>query len=82
MEEIGLYTIERWGFDHWVTYLNMLTEAFETIAMLPHIGKPLAGIQENVRSYSVGRHMIRYTTEPDGSVTIVRVLHVRRMPPR
>ena len=79
LEEIGIYTVERWGFDQWVTYHNMLTDAFETLERFPDLGKALPGTQQHVRSYGVGRHMIRYKVEDDGSVTIVRVLHMRRL---
>ena len=53
LEDIGIYTVDRWGFDQWMTYLNMLTDAFQTLERFPQMGKTLPGTQQNVRSYIV-----------------------------
>lgn len=79
LEDIGIYTVDRWGFDQWVAYLSDLTDAFEMLGRFPNLGKVLPQTQAHVRSYTANKHMIRYSVEPDGSITIVRVLHVRRL---
>lgn len=80
LEDIGIYTVYHWGFDQWVAYLSDLTDAFEMLGRFPNLGKVLPQTQAHVRSYAVNKHMIRYTIEPDDSITIVRVLYVRRLP--
>ncbi|MGI8406843.1 MAG: type II toxin-antitoxin system RelE/ParE family toxin [Thermomicrobiales bacterium] len=74
LTDIGLYTIDRWGYDQWVAFYRLLTEAFETIERFPDIGHV---VRSNVRSYLYKAHAIRYIINDDG-VIIIRVIHVSR----
>jgi toxin ParE1/3/4 len=77
--EIGDYTLDQWGIEQALRYLNSLEECFERIAANPGIGRRCDRIREGYRRFEHQKHVIFYRSDPEG-VLIVRILHERMLP--
>jgi toxin ParE1/3/4 len=74
IEDIGRFTLRRWGRKQQRLYLGMLRERLSLLALHPHQGIARDAISPGVRSAHVGRHMILYRVV-DHEVQVLRVLH-------
>ncbi len=81
MENIWLFTAERWGLAQAERYTDCLSDCFELLAQSPLSGRSCSHIRPGYRRQSVESHVVYYRAEPD-AVTIVRVLHERMDAPR
>jgi toxin ParE1/3/4 len=78
--QIGLYTQQRWGRQQRVNYLKMIDGCFQQLADNPLQGKARPEVHDQLRSYSVGKHVVFYQIKAEGLVVIVNVLHERMDP--
>lgn len=73
LAEIRDYTIERFGIEQAVIYIDGLERAFRRIMDYPKSGEP-ADLHPDVRSVSTGDHRAYYRVGKD-EILIVRILH-------
>ena len=75
IDQIQQYTFSEWGRDQMERYQSMIYESFERIRSFPEIGHVRG---DGVREFAIRHHVILYRHEAE-SVTIVRVVHPRRL---
>ena len=71
---ISAYTEQQWGAEQKRTYLNQLRNAFKMLQASPEIGSTREDIDQGLRAYLVGSHIIFYRSDKD-VLSVVRVLH-------
>ncbi|MDQ3654186.1 MAG: type II toxin-antitoxin system RelE/ParE family toxin [Chloroflexota bacterium] len=69
------YTVEIWGDEQADIYERMLDAAFQRLRSFPEIGHVR---DDGVREFAIRHHVILYRHEAE-TVTIVRVVHPRRL---
>ncbi len=77
--EIGDYTLDHWGADQAIRYLDSLERCFHLIAATPDIGRPSNRLRKGYRRLEHEKHVIFYRADDDG-ILIVRILHQRVLP--
>lgn len=77
--EIGDYTLDHWGADQAIRYLDSLERAFCLIAANPEIGRRCDRLRKGYRRIEHEKHVVFYRPEADG-VLVVRILHHRILP--
>ncbi len=75
LKKIALFTERRWGRNQRYRYIKQFDDAFHLLAEDPMLGKPCDHIQEGVRKFPQGSHIIFYHKETDGKIIIIRILH-------
>lgn len=75
------YTVDEFGLDQAVTYLNDLDRCFAGLVENPEIGRERTEIRPDLRSVTSGRHVVFYRIMT-GYIRIIRVLHSSRDLPR
>lgn len=75
LEEIWLYTFNRWSLEQADSYQATLVKAFEGLVSGVKVGRP-AEIRRGYFKYPVGSHMVFYRSS-DEFIDIIRVLHQR-----
>lgn len=76
VDEIWVYTVERWGVEQAELYVRQLGSAVETIAQNPQRDRPCDEIREGYRRYPSGSHVVFYRITSK-EVVVVRILHQR-----
>lgn len=76
LEQIWLYTFERWSQTQADDYFVELTMAFEALAKGHRKGKPIDGVRRGYLSLACGSHFIIYH-ELGSKAEIIRILHQR-----
>lgn len=79
--EIIRYTLNRWGEDQAIRYIDGLEACCEQLACNPALGRVCDDIRADLRRMEHGRHVVFYRQEP-GGVLISRILHQRMLPER
>ena len=74
LENIWRYTIEQWGTEQAITYVDELNAAFKRLADNPLLNRERSEFSPPVRIVPYGSHLIVYLAEERG-ITIIRVLH-------
>jgi toxin ParE1/3/4 len=79
LEEIGRYTLERWGRRQMTKYLGQLDKTIQQLASDPeNLGQDRSHIKPGLRSLRHKQyHFVFYRIRGD-TVEIIRVLHQRR----
>ena len=77
--EIGDYTVDHWGAEQAVRYLDSLQKCFNVIAANPEIGRNCDRLRKGYRRIEHEKHVIFYRDDKQG-VLIVRILHHRVLP--
>jgi toxin ParE1/3/4 len=81
--EIGLEMLEAWDDASAVErYLAQLVDAFDSLAVMPELGKACDEVGRGWRCLPGGEHLIYYKLTAEQIVDIVRVLHMRMDPDR
>jgi toxin ParE1/3/4 len=79
--EIARYTLQRWGEDQTIRYIDDLEACCLQLAGNPDLGRPCDEIRPGLRRIERGRHVVFY--RPDaGGVLVSRILHRRMLPER
>lgn len=68
------YTLENWGVDLAVKYIDRLEGLAKTLAEAPDLGKSREDLHEGLIVFPYERHLLFYRKERHG-ITIVRILH-------
>ena len=76
LEGIWRYTAQQWGETQAAHYLDLLNDAFETIAQSPDSAQPCDHIRPGYRRQGVEHHAVSYRLAGD-TLVVVRVLHER-----
>ena len=72
--EIVDYTIEHWGQDQAMAYIDDLEKLAQSLAERPLIRKVCVEIAEGLRAFPFQSHVLYYVTAEHG-ITVWRVLH-------
>ena len=73
LEEIWLYSFERWGQAQADSYLGAFADAFEKLVDGRSTGRAVS-IRRGYLKHAVGAHMVYFRVLSD-SIEIVRILH-------
>ena len=79
LEKIALYTLDTWGEEQVIRYLDRLEESCSILAGNPSAGRPCDDIRPGLRRMECGRHVIFYRQEP-GGIFVSRILHQSMLP--
>lgn len=74
IDEIALYTLERWGLNQMRRYVTDLVDRFDWLADHPRAGHDCGDIRPGLQSFTQGTHMVIYRVVDD-TLEIVAVLH-------
>ena len=81
LDEIAVYTLERWGAGQRDRYLALLEHACEVLVPeVSHLARAVPGRPE-LRSLRCEQHVIYFRATDDG-FEVVHVLHARQLPKR
>ncbi len=75
LEEIWLYTFERWSKEQADIYYKSIIAEIEHVAEDFEKGKSITQIRAGYRSSKVNSHVVFYRKNDDDLVEIIRVLH-------
>jgi toxin ParE1/3/4 len=81
LTDIARYTLQRWGEDQAIRYLDDLEACCQQLADHPDLGRACDEIRPGLRRMEHGRHVVFYRHDATG-VLISRVLHQRMLPER
>jgi toxin ParE1/3/4 len=76
LEEIWLYTVEKWSVAQADRYYNLIFDEINYICKNSHAGKSLEYVRKGYRASKVKSHLIFYRILPD-MIEIIRILHER-----
>lgn len=74
LADIRDYSVEQFGVERAVAYLDAIEQAFRRILLYPEIGGEYSSITPPIRSLACQRHRIFYKAERE-TVMIQRILH-------
>ncbi|MEG3088492.1 type II toxin-antitoxin system RelE/ParE family toxin [Sphingomonas sp. PB4P5] len=74
LADIRDYSVERFGVDRAIAYLDAIEQAFRRILLYPEIGEEYPAVAPAIRSLACQRHRIFYVAE-DRTIVIQRILH-------
>ena len=78
LDGIGAYTLDRWGIEQCIRYLDALERACERLAQDPKLGRVHLPRPRYSR-FEQGKHVLFFRRQAD-EVVIVRILHERMLP--
>ena len=78
---IADYTLERWGEDQVLRYLDGLEACCEKLAESPALGRTCDDIRPGLRRMEHGRHVIFYREDAEG-ILVLRIVHQGMLPGR
>ncbi len=81
LTDIATYTLDRWGLDQTVRYIDALETCCDRLVNQPELGRACAQVRPGLRRIEHGRHVVFYRIEAEG-VLICRILHERMLPER
>jgi toxin ParE1/3/4 len=76
LEEIWLYTVEKWSATQADRYYNLILDEINFICKDVETGKPMDHVRKGYRASKVKSHLIFYRVVND-VVEVVRILHER-----
>lgn len=74
LDDIRDYSLEQFGVEQAILYLDAIEQAFRRLLDHPRIGSQRDDIGEAVLNYPAGEHRIYYEARP-GQIYVIRVLH-------
>ncbi len=74
LEEIWLFTFEKWGLEQADKYLNSLFSRFKWLSRNPYIGKDRKDIKNDYYCFPEGVHLVFYTMTEYG-IDIIGIPH-------
>ena len=74
LEEIWLYTVEKWSVDQADRYYNLIFDEIHFICKDINAGKSMEHVRKGYRASKVKSHLIFYRVQ-NNSVEIIRILH-------
>jgi toxin ParE1/3/4 len=79
--EIGAYTLQNWGADQTIRYIDQLETCCQRLADNPGLGRSCDEIRPGLRRMEQGKHVIFYR-QYEGGILVSRILHERMLPER
>ena len=79
--DIGAYTLDTWGEDQAIRYIDGLEGCCQRLAENPQLGRPCDHIRPGLRRMEHGRHVVFYRIKA-GGILVSRILHQRMLPER
>lgn len=76
LEEIWLYTVEKWSIEQADRYYNLIFDEIKYICKNNSAGKPMDHIRKGYRASKVKSHLIFYRAV-DETIEVIRILHER-----
>ena len=76
LEEIWLYTLEKWSIDQADRYYNLIFDEINYISKNINTGKSMEHVRKGYRASKVKSHYIFYRVLND-TIEIIRILHER-----
>jgi toxin ParE1/3/4 len=76
LEEIWLYSVEKWSISQADRYYNLIFDEISHICKNIESGKPMDHVRKGYRASKVKSHLIFYRV-PANTVEIIRILHER-----
>ena len=77
--DIGAYSLNKWGEDQTIRYIDALEACCQQLADNPRLGRACDQIRPGLRRMEHGRHVIFYRLELKG-ISVSRILHQRMLP--
>jgi toxin ParE1/3/4 len=77
--EIGSYTLQTWGVDQAIRYIDQLEACCQRLANNPESRRSCDDVRRGLRRMEQGKHVIFYRQQ-DAEVLISRILHQRMLP--
>ena len=78
IENIWLYTVERWSIDQADRYFNLIMDEIEYIAKNPTSGKDYSKVRKGYFRSQIKSHFIFYKiNRQNDEIEIIRILHQR-----
>jgi toxin ParE1/3/4 len=74
LADIRDYSVEQFGVERAIAYLDAIEQAFRRIMLYPEIGEEDPGVAPAIRSLACQRHRIFYVAEGE-TIVIQRILH-------
>ena len=79
--EIARYTLETWGEDQAVRYIDELEACCHRLSENPALGRACDQVRPGLRRIEHGRHVVFYRRDGTG-ILVSRILHQRMLPER
>jgi toxin ParE1/3/4 len=76
LEEIWLYTVEKWSIEQADRYYNLIVDEINYICKNINAGKSMEHVRKGYRASKVKSHLIFYRVLND-TIEIIRILHER-----
>ena len=76
LEEIWLYTVEKWSAEQADRYYNLIFDEINYICKNSDAGKSMEHVRKGYRASKVKLHLIFYKVSDD-MIEIIRILHER-----
>jgi toxin ParE1/3/4 len=78
---IAAYTLQTWGEEQALRYLDELEACCRMLADNPALGRGCEEVRAGLRRMECGRHVVFYR-EAGGGIRVSRILHGRMLPER
>jgi len=75
IEEIWLYTVEKWSVEQADRYYNLIFDEIDYICKNLNAGKSMDHVRKGFRASKVKSHLIFYKVSSTDKIEIVRILH-------
>ena len=76
LDEIWLYTVEKWSLAQADRYYSLIFDEIDHICEDPLSGRPMDHVRKGYRASKVKSHLIFYRIA-DNTIEIIRILHER-----
>ncbi len=76
IEEIWLYTVEKWSVDQADHYYNLIFDEIQFICKTVNAGKSREHVRKGYRASKVKSHLIFYRIQ-NNTIEVIRILHER-----
>ena len=76
LEEIWLYTVEKWSVEQADRYYNLIFDEIHYISKNSTSGKSMEHVRKGYRSSKVKSHLIFYRIR-NNAIEVIRILHER-----
>lgn len=75
LEEIWLYTLEKWSIEQSDRYYNLIIDEIENISKSTNAGKSMEHIRKGYQASKVKSHLIFYRISNEELIEVIRILH-------
>lgn len=76
---IADFTLERWGEEQAIRYIDALEECMHLLAVRQQMGRACDSIHKGLRRHEHGKHVVLYKRIENG-IRVLRVMHQQSLP--